>query len=331
MCGENFSLPTHCNMPEPIHSLGPDSSSTERIVPLDAFPNSGPPMTGARLSWRAIAKSVRGTSHDRAGLPNQDAFLLYPSEEGLIVALSDGHGSAKSFRSEHGAKFAVEACIAEAQALLTTSGGQQGLTLARRCAKEQLPERIVRLWRRKVQEHIRAHPLTTEESAKVEGKELEPSNEDQIADACYVWYGATLLAAVVNDDFAIYFQLGDGEILTVSVDGKTTCPMPPDDRLLGNSTTSLCTETAWRDFRVEFLHHTDTSPDLILLCTDGYVNAFVGTEEFLQAGGDFQRLVLNVGMETVAEHLEGWLTDASAQGSGDDVTLAIIRRESSVK
>jgi serine/threonine protein phosphatase PrpC len=331
MCGENFSLPTHCHMPEPIHSLGPDSSSTERIVALHACPNTGPLMTGARLSWKAIAKSVRGTSHDRAGLPNQDAFLLHPSEEGVIVALSDGHGSAKSFRSEHGAKFAVEACIAEAQALLTTSGGQQSFTLARRCAKEQLPERIVRLWRRKVQEHIRANPLTTEESAKVEGQVVESSNEGQIADACYLWYGATLLAAVVNDNFVIYFQLGDGEILTVSVDGKATRPMPPDDRLLGNSTTSLCAELAWRDFRVEFLHHTDDSPDLIMLCTDGYVNAFVGSDEFLQTGGDFQRLVESVGMQTVAEHLEQWLTDASVQGSGDDVTLAIIRRVSSLR
>jgi serine/threonine protein phosphatase PrpC len=64
--------------------------------------------------WLCTGKSVRGAAHDRSGLPNQDAIAWYPeSRTGapLILAVADGHGSAKSFRSDRGARFAVNTAI----------------------------------------------------------------------------------------------------------------------------------------------------------------------------------------------------------------------------
>jgi hypothetical protein len=83
----------------------------------------------AAWEWRAIGASVRGASHVRAGLPNQDAIYLSslatsaapdapdaastPGAAGfpgtpLLLAVADGHGSAKCFRSDTGARLAVE-------------------------------------------------------------------------------------------------------------------------------------------------------------------------------------------------------------------------------
>lgn len=61
--------------------------------------------------WRCIGHSARGSSHVRSDLPNQDAIEFFP-ESGrglpLILAIADGHGSAKSFRSDIGSRIAVQ-------------------------------------------------------------------------------------------------------------------------------------------------------------------------------------------------------------------------------
>ena len=48
--------------------------------------------------WRVIQESVRGASHVRSGLPNQDRARAFP-ETGehvrALLAIADGHGRAK--------------------------------------------------------------------------------------------------------------------------------------------------------------------------------------------------------------------------------------------
>ena len=58
-----------------------------------------------------VAASVRGATHEDRGVPNQDAVarrLDDGVDARLVVALSDGHGSARSFRSDVGAQIAVD-------------------------------------------------------------------------------------------------------------------------------------------------------------------------------------------------------------------------------
>jgi serine/threonine protein phosphatase PrpC len=64
--------------------------------------------------WRVIGKSVQGSTHLRAQKANQDAIAWYPDEgHGLprIVAVADGHGSEKHFRSHIGAGLATRTAI----------------------------------------------------------------------------------------------------------------------------------------------------------------------------------------------------------------------------
>jgi len=277
--------------------------------------------------WQVIGKSVRGASHIRTGQPNQDAILWgSPSGIGpqLILALSDGHGSAKSFRSQQGAEFAVKACIEESSVLLHGQDGPMNLSTIKRTATEHLPQRIVRRWKELVDKHLLDHPVSQEDLDKAVKGASTPTNEAVLRENYLVWYGATLLAVIVTDAFVVYLQLGDGEILTVAGSGEVRRPIPPDDRLLGNDTTSLCSGNAWLDFRVVFQAQSQSAPALILLSTDGYINSFTDAGQFLKVGTDLLQMIRSAGIEAVDGKLEGWLDEASQQGSGDDITLGIV-------
>lgn len=279
--------------------------------------------------WQVIGKSIRGCSHVRAGLPNQDAIGWNP-ESGfgsrLILALSDGHGSSKSFRSHQGAAFAVQACLEECQSLLEWTQATPNLSAIKRTATEHLPQRITRRWKQLVDEHLLDNPASTEELEKAINGATVPINEESLKKNPWVWYGATLVGVVVTDTFIIYFQVGDGEILTVSEAKEVRRPIPPDERLLGNDTTSLCSEKPWLDFRIVFQALTTAQPALILLSTDGYINSFTDVEEFMKVGPDFLNLINANGLDAVNGKLEEWLMEASQKGSGDDITLGIISR-----
>ena len=101
-------------------------------------------------------------------------------------------------------------------------------------------------------------------------------------------------------------------------------PLAKDDRLFANETTSLCTPEAWRDFRVGFQPITRAQPALILLTTDGYPNSFRDETGFLKVGSDMLEIIRAEGLGSVKGRLEGWLTDSTNAGSGDDVTLGIL-------
>jgi hypothetical protein len=103
-------------------------------------------MTDPNLpNWRTLKASVRGAAHHRTGLPNQDAVRVARANGGLplIVALADGHGSAKSFRSQHGARSAVTVALKVYGSLFESDS----LSQIKRWAEEQLPLELVRHWR----------------------------------------------------------------------------------------------------------------------------------------------------------------------------------------
>jgi serine/threonine protein phosphatase PrpC len=282
--------------------------------------------------WRVVGQSVRGATHERAGLPNQDAIhWLEAGSAGLplILAVADGHGSHKSFRSETGARLAVETAAQVISDFLRGQTQTENLSMTKRAAEEWLPAALVRRWLEAVSTHVAAHPLSADERAlslDVHGasKQDSPSNFP-------VAYGTTILAAAVAENFILYLQLGDGEILTVSEEGEVTRPLPKDERLFANETTSLCSQDAWRDFRVCFQVISNAPPPLILLCTDGYSNSFHDEQGFLKVGSDILEMIRADGLAMVNDHLESWLTESTYAGSGDDVTLGLICSEDAIE
>ena len=261
-----------------------------------------------RNEWQVTGQSVRGAVHERNGLPNQDAIHWLPASghgSSIVLAVADGHGSARYSRSHIGSSLAVESAAQLVHEFLNSQADTDNLLLIKDATEDWLPRALVRKWVEVVTDHWNADPLS--------------SNEESL-----VAYGATLLVAAVSDRFALYLQLGDGEILTVSERGEVTRPLLKDDRLFGNETTSLCAPDAWRDFRVSFQPLAQSHPALILLSTDGYPNSFRDESGFFKVGSDILNLIRENGLPLVNDNLAGWLTDSTRAGSGDDVTLGIL-------
>lgn len=267
------------------------------------------------IEWRVVGRTVRGATHERNGLPNQDAIHWLPASgrgSSVVLAVADGHGSARYSRSHIGAALAVEKGTQLIDEFLNSQADLDNLSLIKHATEEWLPRTLVRHWTEAVNEHLKTDPLTEDESSRAESS---------------VAYGATLLLAAVTERFVIYLQLGDGDILTVNDRGEVSRPMTKDERLFGNETTSLCASDAWRDFRVNFqpLRARGTSPPaLILLSTDGYPNSFRDEAGFFKVGSDLLQMINENGLARVEQDLEGWLSDSTHAGSGDDVTLGIL-------
>ncbi|NJN68167.1 MAG: protein phosphatase 2C domain-containing protein [Chloroflexaceae bacterium] len=288
------------------------------------------------VRWYGVGASVVGASHRRANQPNQDAIRWSPREAGpaetLVLALSDGHGGAKYFRSHTGALFAVDVAITILNDLQRTGSNESpeiDLSRVKRLAEEQIPRMLVREWSERVTTHYKGCPLTRQETTPLLERE-GPAAEEAVRNAPILTYGATIIAVAITPSFILYLQLGDGDILTVSEAGEVSRPIPPDERLFANETTSLCTRHAWREvrFSVQPVQATPEEhlPALILVATDGYSNSFQDEAAFRQVGADVLALVRAEGIETVRSSLEGWLNEASQQGSGDDITVGIIYR-----
>jgi hypothetical protein len=242
----------------------------------------------------------------------------------MVLAVSDGHGSARYSRSHIGARLAVETATQVISNFLANQLPVKNASLTKRTAEDWLPKAVARAWHDAVAEHQQSDPIAPPEVDALAGKNT--ADRHSTADSSLA-YGATIIAAAVTQSFVLYLQLGDGEILTVSEQGEVSQPLPRDDRLFANETTSLCAEDAWRDFRVSYRSNSDQPPALILLATDGYPNSFRHQSGFLKVGSDILEMIRQDGLDQVKNSLDQWLSDSTQAGSGDDVTLGILSLE----
>jgi serine/threonine protein phosphatase PrpC len=279
-------------------------------------------MATAALPWRALGASVRGASHLRSGAPNQDALKIEAAESAAVAVVADGHGGARHFRSADGARFAVQAAH---EALLVLAPAFTAAEQPQRAqlAAAELPHRIVSRWVELALADLSARPLDEQELARVEESEGAEAVASVRADPLLA-YGATLLAALAVPGALVISQLGDGDVLLVDGAGHTSRPVPRDERLLGNFTTSICRPGAEADFRGIVLDGDAARPALLLLSTDGYANSFRSDSDYLQVGTDFLDLLRKHGADAVGKQLPAILEDASTNGSGDDITLAML-------
>jgi serine/threonine protein phosphatase PrpC len=277
------------------------------------------------MKWKVISASVRGSSHQRTGLPNQDAvdYGIAPRSDAAaaVLAVSDGHGGGRHFRSQVGSMLAVRVAVETVREHLARSPGLSGPA-----ALAEVGQQVVEAWQSAVGSDLAHNPFTEAELTKLLTAEGEASKDSVVANP-ELAYGATLLVAAATDERMLYMQLGDGDILAVAANGTTTRPIQADDRLVGNQTTSLCQPEAWREFRNAEVAAADGFPALVLLSTDGYLNSFRSQQDFLQIGTDYLQILRDQGSDSLAEELPRILTEATQQGSGDDITLGMLHVE----
>ena len=289
--------------------------------------------------WHCIGCSVRGASHFRNELPNQDAIAWYPNDPEmgsgtpLILAIADGHGSPKSFRSDVGSKLAVETAIRLMHEFFIEGKPRidvSDLKTVNDVAHNLFPQRLVYEWSISVQQHWQKHPLTENDSGcdrliQKEGEAVRSAIEQDPK----VAYGTTLLTVLITESFILYVQLGDGDIVCIDAQGAVTRPLSHDPKLMGNETTSLCMVAPWQEFRITLEQYPpgkpETMPALILVSTDGYANSFPSEAEFLKIAPDYLQMTRE-GLHNVASQLPKFLEETSLHGSGDDITLGMIKR-----
>jgi hypothetical protein len=279
-----------------------------------------------KTTWRFLGHSIRGTQHFAKSLPNQDALESWVADDELlprIVAVADGHGSAKSFRSDVGSRLAVEIAIASARELVQSAADQP--SAFKQAFEAELPVELVRRWKTAIEKHLTENPFSVDEVEKV-ATEQGAAARRQVEESPELAYGATLLLILVTEDFIACLQLGDGDIVILAPDSQVSQPIEPDARHIANETTSLCSAEAWRNVRTHFQTLAGKPPLLLFAATDGYANAFRSAEGFLAVAQDLADILASDGEEAVRAALPGWLEDASREGSGDDVTLGILWR-----
>jgi len=279
------------------------------------------------LRWTAI--SVRGASHEQGGHENQDAVRLKNSSgagDVLLLAVADGHGSSRSFRSDRGAALAAECALRELHRFVRRLGPETPLSRVRNQAKNRWPKALLAAWKSTVRAELTAHPFTPLEFAAFPEPPPVVKKGEELPVTAYLAYGATLLAVAITPRYILYSQLGDGDILTVGADGVVSRPLPRRHEFMANQTISLCSHHAPNEFQIRVDALRGPVPALIMLSTDGYANCFGDDESFFQVGADFLSYLRSEGVDFVREKLAEWLRQSSHDGSGDDITVGLAAR-----
>lgn len=258
------------------------------------------------MPFSGFAVSVKGASHEEKHLPCQDSSRVYIDEAFAVAAVADGHGSERHFRSASGSEMATRVAIRSIMDFRERNGGlAEALRGSPETAARRIAANIICCWNYETSAHLRYLPLNAEERAicdRYGGVKTETI------------YGSTLILVYMERDICFGLQIGDGS-LTMNVHGITTMPMPSDDRLVANRTTSLCDSDAIGGFR-HFVYNGQT--DGAALSSDGLINSFVSIDDFLGFSG--RNTFYSGRSSDLAEHLR----KRSETGSKDDISFAAI-------
>lgn len=308
---------------------------------------------------------VTGSLHIKNNMPCQDAAYAYMEDNYCLAVIADGHGSPQYFRSDRGSRFAVETfmnCVK--QALTNTQfyyhddkhpKDNTSINLVDMLANAKTSEKkrdqaiktfcqsILANWLNAVNSDMQKSPFTKDELLKIPEKYRK---QHQDTDQKYISaYGSTLVAALLVADFCLLIQIGDGACVVFdddypNISSKVTAhhryihdklvsyePIPLDDLCFLNTTTSLCDAKANEEFHFCFLKKL---PVAVFVTSDGIETCF----EHENMHKFFHRVLSDFSashLDQAKAELSEFLPRLSANGSGDDLSLAMIYNASRFK
>ena len=290
-------------------------------------------------NWIIDGATVRGIGHTRERKSNQDSiYWIHSDEHNLgILSVADGHGSETHFRSKIGSKIATKIATRTMHKFFTGFPlNSTNLSGIRDIIRYSIPRLFVKNWNDEVSKHFQKYPFTNSELLIMADKK-NPSFVSQIISHPHIAYGSTLITAVLTKNYVLFFQIGDGNILTVDNFRNIKTPFDKlnetendNDVIIPlNHTSSLCMNYSWLDFKVRIYSTYDLKPKLILLTTDGYYNSFKNQTGFYKIGADYLDILNNYGHNHMQNKLKSMLKSTSLNGSGDDITLGYLFEKNS--
>lgn len=255
------------------------------------------------MQWRAIARSVVGTSHIKQQKPCQDYGGYKVLNNVIIGAVADGAGSAKY--AEIGAKLAVET------ALKHLTG--------------------IEAWLQK-RKHFCQHiqPLSEEQAGKIftkTTKKVIDALKMQAASAGYLFedLACTLLVFVATPNWVAAMQIGDGFIAVRCQRSAHQLLFPPDKGEYVNETTFVTSANALQAMRVEVCIG---KPEYIFASTDGLERLAIRMSDFTPFAPFFQPLEEYLQETSNPEQEDEYLTsflnsDRLNARTDDDKTLLL--------
>lgn len=266
--------------------------------------------------------SVQGASHIRSDIECQDSLKKLICDDGtIIMAVADGHGSKKCPFSKTGSSIAVNVFCKIMSEYVVNFASAPGtlLTYLNREGDTKVAQAIDAEWKRRVYKNHR------------DNKREVPLDEngEKILQQVYSQYGTTLLGLMLTEEFIFAFQIGDGDIIFTSEDGFE--PVIQGDKILGVETHSLGKMEAWKKAitAVRRIDFHDKLPSMFLMSSDGFANSYKNEDEFIKTCIEYFDMVKQYGAKAVDENLKNWLTETSAMGCGDDITLLIAYYDNS--
>lgn len=262
---------------------------------------------------------VKGATHQRNGLPCQDSKKIVEiSDDIVIIAVADGHGSEKCPRSGRGSTIAVNTFCEVMKNYLQSYGADENglmnlITFLNREGDMRFAQDICEEWQARVKQSYYKN--------KAEGLIDEEGNIKW--PLVYSLYGTTLLGMLITNSFVFSFQIGDGDINLVTENGVFALVEP--EKFLGTETHSLSKPDAWRKSvaSVRRRNGKDEAPYMYMLSTDGFANSYTSDTEFQKTCMDYLEMLRLHGAETVQANLKKWLVETSELGCGDDITVVM--------
>ena len=260
---------------------------------------------------KGIHTTVIGDSHIRRQIVCQDSSGVYVGDDFAIAVVADGHGSAKHFRSDVGAKIAVKISIELLKKYMRQTDFKNQFLQHPDFILQQMEKQILMKWREAVEEYHKENPLTEEEKKKVPEEKWKQTRLVTI-------YGSTVLIAVMADGFSYGMLLGDGGFVVLSRNNEVFIPVE-DPNSHANYTSSLCNTNA-----VKYFQHWYSQEEALAMfvSTDGLFKSFASEEDFLKYHGLITHMLSDP--EKARASLERNFEKRTREGSGDDISIALI-------
>lgn len=284
--------------------------------------------------WICDHISVRGYSHKLNNIECQDASYSWLDRGYCGIIVCDGHGGEKYIRSAIGSKLACEVGYSALSTFMLEASKEFKKDPALFRAKHSVAAKLDRLqraitiqWREAVAADIREHPFAEDERFEA----LSDGNRASLAiDDGIKAYGTTFVAGIMSQEFLYIIKLGDSNACIVLDDGQVLMPDElSDPQLQFNRTTSLCNSDADIQFRNYFMkiddHH---RPAALILSSDGVINCYHTEEAFKSFIKNISDAYAEENAEDARNELESTLNTLSEKGSGDDLSIAVVRWKS---